>query len=176
PIITPLIASEIKDKGNISIEVQGTSLIGCKRIQIKVSEKPTSTNEEVRSITYLLEKIATQWDNDLTITGTVPEDDKIVKKGKNVQIQILVGETEDTAIPAQGKDGSEFEAVNINEKNKGVSLRTILIIVGSVLGVLLVFAVSVIIMICIIVQRTRSEKERKAYLNSRVISMDDNHW
>ncbi|KAA6311060.1 MAG: hypothetical protein EZS28_056200, partial [Streblomastix strix] len=136
---------QIKGKGDISIEVQGTSLIGCLRIWIKVSEKSSSANEEVRSITYLLEKIASQWDNDLTITGTVPEDGEVVKKGKNVQVQILVGETQETAIPAQDKDGKEFEAVNINEKKKGLSLKTILIIVGVVLGVIILIIIFIIV-------------------------------
>ncbi|KAA6378180.1 MAG: hypothetical protein EZS28_026294, partial [Streblomastix strix] len=181
PLITSLKAQEIKDIGGISFDIQGTSLIGCLRIWIKITEKPNPDDEEIDSVTYLLEKIATQWDSELNVTGTIPEDKKVVKKGKNLQIQILVGEKEDEAVPAHSINGSEFEAVNINEKNKGISLKTILIVVGSIVGALLLLVVFIIVFVaCLIKKRNRERAKKKIKMSRRKkiykMAKVKNHW
>ncbi|KAA6373759.1 MAG: hypothetical protein EZS28_030715, partial [Streblomastix strix] len=167
PIITELKAEQIKEgNGGISIQLKGISLIGCGMIWIQVSENPSSTvNAEENSIIYRVEKIATQWDNDLHITAIVPEDTEVVQKGKQLQIRVLVGLYEETAIQALNEYDEIFEAVDIvlseltdqqpeiqvdqpDVKSSGTSLKIILIIVGSVLAVIIIVVISICVFFC----------------------------
>ncbi|KAA6396960.1 MAG: hypothetical protein EZS28_007515, partial [Streblomastix strix] len=175
PIISELKAQQIKEgNGGISIDIKGASLIGCGMIWIQVSEINSTLNTELKSITYRVEKIATQWDDDLHITAIVPEDNDVVQKGKKLQIKILVGQSEDAAIQALNEYDEIFEAVDIglseltdqqpeiqvdqpDVKSSGTSLKIILIIAGSVLAVIII----VVICICVFFCYWRSHKKVK---------------
>ncbi|KAA6366245.1 MAG: hypothetical protein EZS28_038228, partial [Streblomastix strix] len=173
PLYTPIISefkADVNQKeGGIQIQIKGTSLVGCGRIWIRISEinpstsTPTSeksptTNDDLKKVIYPLEKIASQWDDDLSIIAVIPEDAQVVQKGKQIQIRIHTGESEQYSSVASKEGGAPLEALNVNYFIKDNSWMTPLIVVVAICGSLII---AILIFNCCFCYCQYSKKQAK---------------
>ncbi|KAA6378726.1 MAG: hypothetical protein EZS28_025748 [Streblomastix strix] len=149
PVFSDFKAEELKDKIGILIELEGSQIEKCESIWVKISDKPSATNSETKTVVYLLDKIATVWDDDNeSVTAGIPEDEQVVQKGNKLQIQILVGLNAETAIPAQLEDGTNLPTADIEIKSGKINWKLIIFIGGCIIGFIIILVLIVNFCIC----------------------------